>query len=97
MEIVLASVAGVALLVTVSGLYMNKLKTQQRQNGLILPAQENTVQNPLSDYNNEDGYDLPDEVAPDKRDNLLYGSGKKKKTKKSKRNKSKRNKSKKNK
>jgi hypothetical protein len=84
-KIVLASVAGAFVLFTAGSLYLNKVKTQQRQTGVILPRQETAVQHPLTEY--EDGYDLPQD-----RHNLLYGSGKKSKRNKSKRNKSKKNK-----
>ena len=94
MEIVLASLAGVAIFITWSSLYLNKIKTKQRQNGLFLPVPENTKRNSLADY--EDGYDLPDEsdvnpdevrldafdsneIDSDSRQKLLYGRGKKSK------------------
>jgi hypothetical protein len=83
-EIVLGSIAGVALILY-TGLYFTKRKTEQRQNGLILPRQA-SIQNPLVEY--EDGVDLPDTGSNNPNDfrKLLYG-GKTKSKKQSKKNK----------
>ena len=71
-EIVVGSIASVIVLLY-AGLYFTKRKTEQRQNGLMLPRQESPVRSSLVDYS--DGFDLPNNGSTNPNDfrNLLYG------------------------
>jgi Tfp pilus assembly protein PilN len=90
-EIAIGSILGVVGLFYV-GLYYTKRKTEQRQNGLILPRQESPPRNSLVNY--DDGFDLPNNGSTNPNDfrNLLYGGKTKSKKQSKKQSKRKKNK-----
>ena len=90
-EIAIGSILGVVGLFYV-GLYYTKRKTEQRQNGLILPRQETPPRNSLVNY--DDGFDLPNNGSNNPNDfrNLLYGGKTKSKNSQKKQSKRKKNK-----